>query len=131
MEKSKILATLMSTSCSLDKNEDRKPIEERKYQGMIGFILYLIVYCLGIIFVVCMCAHFQASPKESHLRVIKNIMRYLTIIKQMGLWYPKGADCDLVGYSDSNFVGCILDRKSICGTCHLFGNSLVSCNKNK
>ncbi len=32
----------------------------------------------------------------------------------------------LVGYSDSNFVGCRLDRKSTSGTCHMFGSSLVS-----
>ncbi|XP_020999369.1 uncharacterized mitochondrial protein AtMg00810-like [Arachis duranensis] len=37
----------------------------------------------------------------------------------------QGSTCDLIGYSDSDFAGCKLDRKSTSGTCHLLGNSLV------
>lgn len=61
MEKSKIIATTMSTSCYLDKNAEGKPVDERKYKCIIGFILYLTVSRLDIMFVVCMCARFQAS----------------------------------------------------------------------
>lgn len=34
--------------------------------------------------------------------------------------------CGLIGYSDSDFAACKLDRKSTSGTYHIFGNSLVS-----
>lgn len=44
----------------------------------------------------------------------------------MGLWYAKGSTCNLIGYFDSDFAGCKLDRKSTSETCHLLGNSLVS-----
>jgi len=44
----------------------------------------------------------------------------------VGLWYPKGASLSLTSYSDSDFVGCKLDRKSTSGTCHLLGASLIS-----
>lgn len=44
----------------------------------------------------------------------------------MGLWYPNGKNCVIVGYVDSEFSRCKLDRKSTSGTCHLLGKSLVS-----
>lgn len=56
MEKSKIIATTMSTSCYLDKNEDKKSVDERKYRGMIGFLIYVTASRIYIMFFVCMCA---------------------------------------------------------------------------
>ncbi|XP_061367763.1 uncharacterized mitochondrial protein AtMg00810-like [Gastrolobium bilobum] len=50
---------------------------------------------------------------------------------QMGLWYPKAASYELIGYSDSDFAGCKLDRKSTSGTCHFLGCSLVSWHSKK
>lgn len=78
-----------------------------------------------------MCEHFQASPKKRHISAVKRIMKYLSDTHQMGLWYLKETDCDLVGYSNSEFVRCILDRKSNSGICHLFRNSLVSWHRKK
>jgi len=48
-----------------------------------------------------------------------------------GLWYPKESPCYLVGFSDSDFAGCKLDRKSTSGTCHLFGKCLISWHSKK
>ena len=131
MENSKIFDTPMSTSCRLDKDEGGKPIEITKYRGMIGSLLYLTASRPDIMFSVCMCARFQANPKESHLSAVKRIMRYLVGTQQMGLWYPKGASSSLVGYSDSDFAGCKMDRKSTSGTCHFLGCSLVSWHSKK
>jgi len=47
------------------------------------------------------------------------------------LWYPKGASFTLLGYSDLDFVGCRVDRKSTSGGCHLLGCSLVSWSSKK
>ena len=49
----------------------------------------------------------------------------------MGLWYPKGAPFQLVGYSDSDYAGCKVDRKSTSGGCHMLGRSLVSWSSKK
>jgi hypothetical protein len=77
-------------------------------------------------FSVCMCARFQADPKEVHLRAVKRIMRYLVYTPKFGLWYPKGSTFDLIGYSDADWAGCKIDRKSTLGTCQFLGRSLVS-----
>jgi hypothetical protein len=75
---------------------------------------------------VCLCARFQAAPKGSHLRVVKRIVRYLVLTPNLGLWYPKGSHFELLGYSDTNYAGCKVDKKSTSGTCQFLGRSLVS-----
>jgi hypothetical protein len=75
---------------------------------------------------VCICARFQANPMECHLIAIKRILRYLVDTPNLGLWYPKGSTFDLLGYTNSDYAGCKVDRKSIMGTCQFFGRSLVS-----
>jgi hypothetical protein len=44
---------------------------------MIGSLLYLCASRPDIMLSVCMCARFQANPKEVHLRAVKSIIRYL------------------------------------------------------
>ena len=93
---------------------------------MIGSLLYLTASRPNIMFSVCMCARFQASPKEAHMVAVKRILRYLKHTPSIGLWYPKGARFQLVGYSDLDYASCKIDRKSTSGGCHLLGRSLVS-----
>ncbi|XP_050893319.1 secreted RxLR effector protein 161-like [Lathyrus oleraceus] len=116
----------MATCGNLERNENGKNVEVKKYRGMIGSLLYLTASRPNIMFSVCMYARYQSAPKESHLKAVKRIFRYLHGTSNYGLWYSNGSDCSLVGYTDSNFIGCKLDRKSTSGTCHIFSNSLVS-----
>jgi hypothetical protein len=53
-------------------------------------------------------------------------MRYLVYTPKFGLWYPKGSTFDLIGYSDVDYYGFKIDRKSTSGTCQFLGRSLVS-----
>ena len=53
------------------------PIDIKKYRGVIRSLLFLFASRPNIMFSVCMCARYQANPKESHLSVVKRIMRYL------------------------------------------------------
>jgi hypothetical protein len=80
---------------------------------------------------VCMCAIFQANPKECHLMAIKRIFRYLVHTPNLVFWYPKGSTFDLLGYSDSDYAGCKVDRKSTTRTCQFLGRSFVSWSSKK
>ena len=93
---------------------------------MIGSFLYLTASRPDIMFSVCM-----ANPKETHLIAVKRILRYLKHTLSIGLWYPKGAIFELIGYSDSDYAGCKFDRNSTSGGCHLLGRSLVSWSSKK
>ncbi|XP_075077392.1 secreted RxLR effector protein 161-like [Nicotiana tabacum] len=79
-----------------------------------------------IVFSVGLCARFQANPKESHLKVVKRILRYLKRTPGMCLWYPRGYIFDLVGYADTDYAGFHVDRKSTPGTTYFLGSCLVS-----
>ena len=98
---------------------------------MIGSLLYLCAYRPDIMLSVCMFARFQANLKYCHLVTVKRILRYLVCTPNLGLWYPKGSKFDLLGYSDSDYAGCKVDRKSTSGTCQFLGRSLVSWSSKK
>ncbi|XP_014497299.1 uncharacterized protein LOC106758820 [Vigna radiata var. radiata] len=127
----KDVATPIATNCYLDLDESGKSIDQRMYRGMIGSLFYLTASRPDIMHSVCLCARFQSSPKESHITAVKRILKYLKGTKGLGLWYQNGTNLFLNGYSDSDFGGCKLDRKSISGTCHLFGSSLISWHSKK
>ena len=98
---------------------------------MIGRLLYLTASRPDIMFSVCMCARFQDNPKEAHLVTVKRILRYLKHTPSIGLWYPKEARFQLVGYFDSDYAGCKIDRKTTSEGCHLLGRSLGSWSSKK
>ena len=77
MYDSKIAGTPMNKSIKLDKDEKGKSIDQTKYRGMIGSLLYLTVSRPDVMFSVCMCARYQSNPKESPLNAVKRIFRYL------------------------------------------------------
>ena len=131
MEKCKEASTLMATSTYLELDEIGKSVDESRYGGMIGSLLYLTASRPYIMLSVCLCARYQANPKESHLTTIKRVIKYLKGITNVGLWYPKGASLNLTGFSDFDFANCKLDIKSTSETSHLLGSSLVSWNFKK
>jgi hypothetical protein len=126
MKDGKSIKTPMGTNGHLDLDTGGKSIDQKVYRSIIGSLLYLCASRPDIMLYVCMCARFQANPKEVHLRVVKRIMRYLLYTPRFGLWYPKGSTFDLIGYSDADWARCKIDRKSTSGTCQFLGRSLVS-----
>jgi hypothetical protein len=126
MKNGKPIKTPMRTNGHLDLDTGGKSVDQKVYRSMIGSLLYLCASRLEIILSICMCARFQANPKEVHFRAMKRIMRYLVYTPKFGLWYPKGSTFDLIGYFDADYDRCKIDRKSTSGTCQFLGRSLVS-----
>ncbi|KAK8609111.1 hypothetical protein V6N13_025418 [Hibiscus sabdariffa] len=126
LENVKPQATLMSSSTKLDKDEEGKCVDSELYRSMIGSFLYLTASRPDIMFSVCLCARFQANPKESHLKVVKRIFRYLQYTPSLGLWYPRDSTFDLHAYSNMDYGRCKIDRKSTSNTCQFLGNMFIS-----
>ena len=84
MEDAKPIKTPMSTQRHLDLNEDGKAVDQKVYSSMIGSLLYLCASRPDIMLSVCMCARFQANPKECHLMAVKRILRYLVFTPNLG-----------------------------------------------
>jgi hypothetical protein len=131
MAELKPLSTRMSSTASLGPYEDGEVVDQREYMSMIGFLLYLTVTRPDIQFAVELCACFQASPHSSHQMIVQRIFRYLKHTPEFGIWYSASSSLDLVGFSDADFVGCGIDRKSTSGTCHFLGSSLVCWSSQK
>jgi hypothetical protein len=91
-------------------------MDQKEYRSMIDSLLYLTVMRPDIQFSVCLCARFQASPRNSHRQALKRIFRYLRYTPELCLWYSASSSLSLV-FSDADFAGCPDDRKSTSGTC--------------
>nr|GEW04011.1 hypothetical protein [Tanacetum cinerariifolium] len=118
--------THMDTSKPLMKDENAKDVDVHLNRSMIGSLMYLTSSRPDIMFVVCACARFQVTPKVSHLYVVKRIFRYLKGKPKLGLWYPKDSPFDLEAYTDSDYAGASLDRKSTTGGCQFLERRLIS-----
>jgi hypothetical protein len=106
-------------------------VDQKVYRSMIGSLLYLCASRPNIMISVCLCARFQAAPKDCYLRVVMRIMRYIVLAPNLDLWYPKGSCFELIGYSDVDYARCKIDRKSTSRTCQFLSRSLVSWSSKK
>jgi hypothetical protein len=98
MEDSKAMAMPMSTTTTLDADEEGEHVDEKEYRSMIGSLLYLTVTMSDIQFSVCLCAHFPESPRTSHRQAVKRIFRYLRHTPDSGLWYSASSSLALHGF---------------------------------
>nr|GEV37284.1 putative ribonuclease H-like domain-containing protein [Tanacetum cinerariifolium] len=119
-------STPIDTEKHLLKDPDGEDVDVHTYRSMIGSLMYLTSSRPDIMFAVCACARFQVTPKASHLHAVKRIFRYLKGKPYLGLWYLKDLPFDLMAYSDSDFAGASLDRKSTTEGCQLLGCRFIS-----
>ncbi|GJT49855.1 putative ribonuclease H-like domain-containing protein [Tanacetum coccineum] len=96
----KTASTPMETSKPLLKDAEAEDVDVHLYRSMIGSLMYLTASRPDIMFVVCACARFQVTPKDSPF--------------------------DLKAYTDSDYAGTSLDRKSTTGDCQFLGRRLIS-----
>ncbi|GJR99005.1 uncharacterized mitochondrial protein-like protein [Tanacetum coccineum] len=124
--KIKTASTPMETQKPLFKDEDGKEVDVQMYRSMIGSLLYLTSSRPDIMFAMCVCARYQVNPNVSHLHAMKRIFRYLKGQPKLGILYPKDSPFDLVAYTDSDYAGASLDRKSTIGGCQFLRCRLIS-----
>ncbi|GJS66960.1 putative ribonuclease H-like domain-containing protein [Tanacetum coccineum] len=121
----RIATTPIESNKPLVKDEDGVDVVH-VYVSMIGSLMYLTTSRPDIIFVVCACARFQVTPKASHLNAVKRICRYLKHQPKLGLWYSRDSPFELEAFSDSDYRGASLDKKSTTGGCQFLSRRLIS-----
>ncbi|GKA46958.1 hypothetical protein Tco_0739841 [Tanacetum coccineum] len=115
----KTASTPIKSNKALLKDEDAEDMDVHLYRSMIGSLMYLTASRPDIMFAVCACARFQVTH-------VKRIFRYLKGQPKLGLWYPRDSPFDLEVFSDSDYDGASLDRKSTTGGCQFLDKRLIS-----
>ncbi|XP_057825359.1 secreted RxLR effector protein 161-like [Cryptomeria japonica] len=131
MAECKPVSTPMETVCKLTKSDDSPAVNQSEYRLMIGSLLYLTASRPDLMFAVCLVSRFQSAPQQSHLNAVKRIFRYVQGTLDYGLWYPRTNDFTLVGFTDSDWAGCLDDRKSTSGAAFFLGDCLVAWHSKK
>jgi hypothetical protein len=117
--------TPMETNTKLRLEEGELLADIGQYQRLVGKLIYLTVTRPDISFAVSMVNQFMHAPRTSHLSAIDIILRYLKCTLGQGIWMRKNESNDVVGFSDTDWVGSC-DRKSITGFCTFVGGNLVT-----
>jgi hypothetical protein len=126
MDKCKPVETPIATGTKLSKNDEGPAVNSTLYKRLVGSLMYLTATRPDLMYVVSLISRFMESPKDSHWKVGKRILRYVAGTIDYGLWYTHSQDCTLIGYTDSDFAGSIDDRKSTSGYAFHLGTSLIS-----
>ncbi|GJU26621.1 putative ribonuclease H-like domain-containing protein [Tanacetum coccineum] len=87
-------------------------MHKRFQMSSMGELTFFLGLQANIMFAVCACARHQVNPKASHLNAVKRIFRHLKHQPKLGLWYPRDSPFELEAYSDSDYRGANLDKKS-------------------
>ena len=88
--------------------------------------MYLTATRPDLMYVVSLISRFMESPKDTHQKVGKIIMRYVVGTLGYGLWYTHTLDNTLTRYTDNDFAGSIDDRKSTSSNSFHLGTNLIS-----
>ena len=131
MENCNSVTTPIDKSMKLVKDQGGKEVDSTLYKQIVGSLMYLTATRPDIMFVVSFVSRFMEHPKEAHLRVTRRILRYLKGTLDFGLFYRKGEKSDLIGFTDSDYVGDLDDRKSTSGYVFMMGSEAISWSSKK
>ena len=97
------------------------------YASVVGSLMYSQVCTRpDIAFAVGMLGRYQSNSGLDHWKAAKKVLRYLKGTKDYMLIYRRTDNLEVVGYSDSDFAGCVDSRKSTSGYVFMLAGRAVS-----
>ncbi|GJV50884.1 hypothetical protein Tco_1446625 [Tanacetum coccineum] len=131
MDLSDPVDTPMVDRLKLDEDLIGILVDQTRFRGMVGSLMYLTTSRPDLVFAVCMCARYQAKPTKKHFKAVKHVFWYLKGTINMGLWYPKDNAMSLTAYADADHAGCQDSRRSMSGSAQFLRDRLVSWSSKK
>jgi hypothetical protein len=126
MEGCNLAETPIPLGKKLRKNDEGPTVDSTLYKSLVGSLLYLTATRPGIMYAASLVSRFMESPKDSHWKMTKRILRYVAGTLNFVLWYTKSDSNQLSGYTDSDFAGSLDDRKNTSGHVFQLGTNLIS-----
>ncbi|RVW30282.1 Retrovirus-related Pol polyprotein from transposon TNT 1-94 [Vitis vinifera] len=110
------------------KNDlEREQMKNIPYASAVGSLMYAQVCTRpDIAFAVGMLGRYQSNLGIDHWKAAKKVMRYLQGTKDYKLMYRRTSNLEVVGYSDSDFAGCVDSRKSTSGYIFILASGAIS-----
>ncbi|KAK2966742.1 hypothetical protein RJ640_001066 [Escallonia rubra] len=127
----KLCNTPMNPSVHLTKDDGDCLDDPEKYRRLVGKLNYLTVTRPDIAYAVSTFSQFMSEPTVKHWAALKEIMCYLKGAPGLGLLYSNHGHSCIECFSDADWVGSKLDRKSTTGYCVFVGGNLVSWKSKK
>ncbi|KAL4032492.1 hypothetical protein IC575_005570 [Cucumis melo] len=123
--------TLIEFDCKLGNSDDQVPVDKEQYQCLVGKLIYLSHTRSDISFIVSAVSQFMQAPYEEHMEAVKRILGYLKMTPGKRLMFKKTDKKTIETYTDSDWVGSVVDRKSTSGYCTFVWGNLVTWRSKK
>jgi hypothetical protein len=115
----------------LGEYPDQTPTDKRRYQRLVGKLIYLSHTRPDIAYAVSVVSQFMHNLSEDHMNAVVRILRYLKASPGKGLMFSKNSHLEISGYTDADWAGSISDRKSTSGYFMFVGGNLVTWRSKK
>ncbi|KAK3024979.1 hypothetical protein RJ639_042786 [Escallonia herrerae] len=127
----KRVETPMEINHELGTSSSQSLVDVGRYERLVGKLIYLTHTRMDIAYAVSMVSQFMRAPSEKHMNAIYRILRYLKGSLRKGLLYSKYEASTIEGYTDADWAGDQLNRKSTLGYLTFVEGNLVTWRSKK
>lgn len=115
----------------LGETKDEAAVDKQMYQRLCGKLIYLSHTRPDIAYSVSVISQFMHDPRESHLLAAYRVLHYLKGNPGKGILFKRGNKLTLEAYTDADYAGSVVDRRSTSGYCVLLAGNLVTWRSKK
>jgi hypothetical protein len=102
-----------------------------QFQRLVGRLIYLTITRPDLSYAVSLVSHFMHAPKAQHMQAVTRILQYLKGSPGRGIWMRKTGHNSITAYTDADWAGSPIDRRSTTGYCTFVGGNLVTWKSKK
>ncbi|KAL6311431.1 hypothetical protein AAG906_035856 [Vitis piasezkii] len=122
----KRVSTLMDPNHKLGEAKEEPVVEKRMYQRLVGRLIYLDHTWPDIAYSVNMISQLMHDPREPHLQAAYRVLHYLKGNPRKGILFKKNNTLALKAYTDVDYAGFLVDRRSTTGYCTFLRDNMVT-----
>ncbi|XP_021890654.1 uncharacterized protein LOC110809205 [Carica papaya] len=131
LENCKVVSTPLILHIEPSKAKEEEMVYEKEFRSIIGSLLYLTATRLDLTYAISLLSRFMNSARQSYMEIVKHILRYVRGTTDLGIHFQAHTEGELLGYTDSDWVGSVEDAKSTSGYVFSLGSDAFSWSSKK